>query len=384
MQATQGVNFTANGVVLTVSLELSSACWKLAFQDGRRDKPSIHNAKAEQSGVRLQEAVTLIEQQKVKWDLPADTPVVVVYEAGQDGFWIYRALMARGIQTYVVDPASIPVARQARRAKTDRLDALMLVNTLRAWLNGERDRMKVVKVPSEAAEAQRQIMRDRGILQKEVQQHRDRITKLLRLVGNWDGVGADFAERLKLDKVWCHDGQPLSAELQQRLEQEYKRMRVSERHLEMLEERMVSQLPNEVQQRIGQLQKFKGIGRIGAIRLVLELFWRDFQNRRQVGSCVGLVPQPYDSGQMRVDQGISKQGNRRVRALLIEMAWFWLRYQPNSAISRWFAQRTGGGNAQNKRNKRIAIVAVARRLVIALWRYLETGEIPKDAALKTA
>lgn len=382
MQATQGGDCKANEVVLAVSLELSSGCWKLAFQDGKHEKPSIHNAKEEQAKDRLEETVKLINQQKAKWNLPAATQVVVVYEAGQDGFWIYRALTEQGIRTVVVDPASIPVGRQARRAKTDRLDAIMLLNALRGWLNGERDRMKVVKVPSEEAEAQRQIVRDRGVLQKEIQQHRDRIRKLLRTKGCWQAVGDDFAELLKQGKIVCHDGKPLPDELLARLRQECKRMRVSERHLEMLEEKMIEQLPEGVQQRIGQLQRLKGIGQVGAIRLVLELFWRDFHNRRQVGCCVGLVPQPYDSGQQRVDQGISKQGNRRVRALLIEMAWFWLRYQPESAISKWFAQRTGGGNAQNKRNKRIAIVAVARRLVIGLWRYLETGEIPTGATLK--
>jgi transposase len=142
-------------------------------------------------------------------------------------------------------------------------------------------------------------------------------------------------------------------------------------------------LPEAVRGRIEQLMRLKGAGRVGALRLVLELYWRNFDNRRQVGSCVGLAPQPYDSGESRVDQGISKQGNRRVRALLIEMAWFWLRYQPDSALAKWFVQRTQGGGT-NKRGKRIAIVAVARRLAIALWRYLKDGEIPAGAALKAA
>jgi transposase len=142
-------------------------------------------------------------------------------------------------------------------------------------------------------------------------------------------------------------------------------------------------LPPPVQERIAELTRLKGVGEVGAMRLVLELFWREFANRRQVGSCVGLVPQPYDSGESRVDQGISKQGNRRVRALLIEMAWMWLRYQPESLLARWFAQRTQG-SGPNKRGKRIAIVAVARKLAIALWRYVKDGVIPEGAAMKTA
>jgi transposase len=169
--------------------------------------------------------------------------------------------------------------------------------------------------------------------------------------------------------------------LKARLERECARMALAETQLATLETSMIEALPKAVSGRIDQLTQLKAIGRVGAFRLVLELYWRNFDNRRQVGSCVGLAPQPYDSGESRVDQGISKQGNRRVRALLIEMAWFWLRYQPNSALSKWFAQRTSGAG-QNKRGKRIAIVAVARRLAIALWRYLKEGVIPEGAELK--
>lgn len=149
--------------------------------------------------------------------------------------------------------------------------------------------------------------------------------------------------------------------------------------MKALETNLLGQLTETSRQRIADLQRLKAVGPVGATRLVLELFWRQFNNRRQVGSCVGLVPQPYDSGESRVDQGISKQGNRRVRSLLIEMAWLWLRYQPDSAMARWYMQRTQG---QNKRGKRIAIVAVARRLAIALWRYLEDGVVPEGAVLK--
>jgi len=140
------------------------------------------------------------------------------------------------------------------------------------------------------------------------------------------------------------------------------------------------QLPKRFGQRVARWQALRAVGAVGAVRLVLELFWRQFDNRRQVGACVGLVPQPFDSGNSHTDQGISKQGNRRVRALLVEMAWLWIRYQPNSNITRWFAQRVGDG--KSKRGKRVTIVAVARRLVIVLWRYLEHGVVPEGAALK--
>lgn len=367
--------------LLAVALELSQKCWKLAFQDGRHEKPSIHNARDETPSLRLTEVVGFISKQKEKWDLAADCRVVLMYEAGQDGFWLYRALKKRGYEALVIDPASIPVERQSRRKKTDRLDAIKLVNSLLAYLRGERDRMHPVRVPEETAEAQRQLVRERGTLQQEIQQHRDRMRKLLRTVGCWDRAGSDFAKRLSEGKLSCHDGAALPAQLQQRLMSECERIALAEKQMDALEAKLKDQLPIAVQERLFHLQKLKGVGEVGATRLVLELFWRQFRNRREVGSCVGLVPQPYDSGESHVDQGISKQGNRRVRALLIEMAWMWLRHQPESAISRWFAQRTCGAVA-NKRGKRIAIVAVARRLVIALWRYVEEGTVPEGARFK--
>lgn len=383
MQPTQVNYFTPDEELLAVSLELSSGSWKIALHDGRRNKPAVHTVASEQPAKRLAEAAAVIESTKKKWVLSERTRVVVIYEAGQDGFWIQRALTARGYEVMVVDPASIPVERRARRAKTDRLDAIRLVTSLMGWLRGERDRMHVITVPAVEAEAQRQLARDRGELQKEVGQHRDRIRKLLRTVGCWDSVEGKFAKRLEQGTVLCHDGQPLPEQLRARLERECKRLALAEEQLAALEKSLVKELPEAVQGRITQLMTLKGVGQAGALRLVLELYWRDFDNRRQVGSCVGLVPQPYDSGESRVDQGISKQGNRRVRALLIEMSWLWLRYQPESALAKWFARRTGG-NAKNKRGRRIAIVAVARRLAIALWRYLKNGTIPDGAGLKAA
>ena len=371
--------FTTHGeeVVLAVSLELAAAKWKVALHDGRREKPAVHAVAQPQAAARLQAVLDLIEAHKEKWLLPAGVRVVVSYEAGQDAFWICRALQARGIECYVVDPASIPVERHKRRAKTDRLDVIKLVTNLRAWLRGERDRMHVVHVPSPQDEASRQLMRDRGQLQKEVQQHRDRMRKLLVTLGCWDEVNHKaFAGGLARDQVRCHDGTPLPPELR-----ECERLALAEQQLAALEKTREASLPAPARQRRDDLARLKGIGEVGASRLALELFWREFGNRRQVGACVGLVPQPYDSGESQVDQGISKQGNRRVRALLVEMAWTWLHYQPGSALTQWFNQRTQG-TGPNRRARRIAIVAVARRLAIALWRYLKDGVIPEGAELK--
>ncbi len=383
MQPTQEKDFTLGGNILAASLELARGSWKIALHDGRRDQPAVHTVASTVAEKRLQDAVAVIEATKKKWALPETARVVVSYEAGQDGFWISRALSKRGYEVLVVDPASIPVERRARRAKTDRLDAIKLVLALRAWLRGERDRMHVIRVPAEDAEAQRHLTRDRGELQKEIGQHRDRMRKLLRTVGCWDGVEGDFAARLQRGEVRCHDGSALPPAMQERFERESERLALAQAQLAALEATLLEKLPAPVQARIGQLTQLKAVGRVGAMRLVLELFWRDFSNRRQVGACVGLVPQPYDSGDSRSDQGISKQGNRRVRALLIEMAWFWLRYQPQSELSKWFAQRIQG-SGPNKRSRRMAIVAVARRLAIALWRYLEQGVVPAGALMKAA
>ena len=383
MLPTQEKDFTRGEEILAVSLELSKGSWKVALHEGRRDKPAIHAVSSEAAGARLGQVVGVIEATRKKWGLAAGCRVVVSYEAGQDGFWIHRALTKLGYEVLIVDPASIPVERRARRAKTDRLDVIKLVTSLRAWLRGERDRMHVIRVPEIAAEAQRHLVRDRGELQKEVQQHRDRIRKLLRTVGCWVEVERDFAERLAHGEVRGYDGAALPPELHQRLTRECQRLALAQQQFAELEAALVRQLPQPVRERITRLTRLKGVGEVGAMRLVLELFWRNFSNRRQLGACVGLVPQPYDSGESRVDQGISKQGNRRVRALLIEMAWMWLRHQPHSALARWFAQRTQGTGA-NKRSRRISIVAVARRLAIALWRYLKDGVIPEGAQIKGA
>src|SRR5476649_147505 len=342
--------------VLAVSLELAAAKWKVALHDGRREQPAVHTVAEPQAAARLQAVLALIERHKEKWSLPAGVRTVVSYEAGQDAFWICRALQARGIECYVVDPASIPVERHKRRAKTDRLDVIKLVINLREWLRGERDRMHVVHVPSPQDEASRQLMRDRGELQKEVMQHRDRMRKLLVTLGCWDEVDhKHFAGRLARNEVKCHDGAPLPPELRERLLRECERLALAEQQLVTLEKTRQASVPAPARQRSDDLARLKGIGEVGASRLALELFWREFSN----------------------------QGNRRVRALLIEMAWSWLRYQPGSALTQWFNQRTQG-TGPNRRARRIAIVAVARRLAIALWRYLKDGVIPEGAQLKSA
>jgi transposase len=378
MQPAQHANANA---ALTLSIELAGKSWKIAATDGKQANPALFKTEVEHRGSRLEDLVGRIEALKKKWRLPAGAAVVVIYEAGQDGFWIARALQARGIQVFVVDPASIPVARHQRRRKTDRLDAIKLLEVLRAWLRGERSEVHMVRIPSEDAEAQRLLTRRRGLLQKEILQHRDRMRKLLLLHGCAESVDRGFAERLMAGQLRRADGRPLPQQLWDWLLLECERLELAQRQLAELEKNLMHQLPQPVQQTIATLARLQGVGWVGATRLVLELFWRDFANRKQVGACVGLVPQPYDSGNSHTDQGISKQGNARLRALLIEMAWAWLRHQPDSELAGWFARRTAG---DHKRGRRVAIVAVARRLAIDLWRYLHHGVIPAGAKMKPA
>lgn len=376
MQSTQRID---RNPVVEGSLELADKSWKVAVTGGKRAHPAVFKLDTADLWGRFEALLDRLGEFKRRWGLPAACQIVLIYEAGQDCFWIARALEAKGVQVLVIDAASVQVPRHARRAKTDRLDALQLLDELRAWLRGERRTLRVLSIPSEDAEARRMLTRERGLLQKEIGQHRDRMKKLLRTQGCPAQIDPSFADRLLAGEMRRADGRPIPEELWGRLLRECERLDLVRRQFAQVEHTLLHQLPEPVQRCIALLSGLRGVGWVGAMRLVLELYWRDFANRRQVGACVGLVPQPYDSGESHVDQGVSKQGNRRVRALLIEMAWTWLKYQPTSALAQWFAKRTSG---QNKRGKRIAIVAVARRLAIELWRYMREGITPAGAQLK--
>jgi len=379
MRSAQDQHTTQPTEMLAVALELAKKSWKVAMSDGRRDRPSLYSVDDVTPLGRIQAVVNKIKLQLQHWGLTKVCRVSVVFEAGQDGVWIARALSKYGYQVLPIDPASIPVPRQARRAKTDRLDAVKLVNSLLGWLRGEKDRMHVLHLPTQGEEGSRHLVRARGDIQKDIIRHRDRITKLLRTVGCWTEFDPLSADWLQPGALCDYAGQPLNSNLLARLSKNRELLCLAVQQMKQIEKQIRDALPEAQKERIRHLQQLKGIGEVGATRLTLELFWRHFNNRQEVGACVGLVPQPYDSGQSRVDQGISKQGNRRVRALLVEMAWDWLRYQPNSDLTRWFMQQTQAGG---KRGRRLIIVAVARKLAIALWRLLEFGEIPAGAMCK--
>jgi transposase len=323
----------------------------------------------------------LIEQigrAKSKLGLSADCVVHSCYEAGRDGFWIHRCLEDLGIINRVVDSSSIEVSRRRRRAKTDRVDVKALLRLLQRYSQGERGLMSVVRVPTLAEEDQRRLHRERERLLKERGGHSARIQSLLVLHGLRLSVGRDFLERLASLKDAL--GHVLGEDLKGELRREYMRYRLVDEQIKQLEveqKRRVNQADSPALNQIARLIALKGVGWQSSWPLVMEFFaWRDFKNRRQLGACAGFAPTPYDSGDSRREQGISKAGNRRIRCLMVELSWLWLRYQPQSALSQWFNQRFAHGG---KRMRRIGIVAMARKLLIALWRYVKEGVVPEGA-----
>lgn len=360
--------------VLYLAFELGWKEWTLAFATGVAGAPRLRKVKARNLGEVLSE----ISKAKARFGLPANAPVKSCYEAGRDGFWLHRWLLEQGIANHVIDSASIEVNRRSRRAKTDRLDAAKLVEMLGRYERGEHKVWKVVRVPSEADEDQRQLHRDLRQLRGEETAHSNRMKGLLAAQGIDIAVTAKFGGRLATLRTKL--GQPLGEGLQRRLELEFARWKlVHEQRLQLergrIREIATSQAP--VMDSVRRLLRLRGVGIRSSWLFVMEFFgWRKIRNRRELASLAGLTPMPYQSGDSDRDQGISKAGNRRVRGMIVEVGWSWLRYQPDSALSKWYWERFGKGS---KRQRRIGIVALARKLLVALWRYLEFGELPEGA-----
>jgi len=379
-QATHQKEFTGKPEILYLAFELGRKEWKLAFTVSRNQKPRIVTISAgDLAGVKQE-----IARARERFKLAEDVRVVSCYEAGRDGFWLHRFLTLEGVDNVVVDSSSIEVNRRARRAKTDKLDVQKLLSLLQRYHGGEEKVWSVVRVPSVEEEDGRQLHRDWEVLKKERTLHRNRIQALLVSQGARLEFHADFAERLESGVVW--DGSPLPAEMKRRLRQEWERLALVEtqiRELTKEREQQVSEGESVAMRMIGQLMLLKAIGMTSAWLFVQEFFgWRQFRNRREIGALAGLVPMPYTSGEsLNRDQGISKAGNSRIRAMAVEIAWAWLRYQPQSRLSLWFQERYGPGT---RRSRRVGIVAMARKLLVALWRYLETGVLPEGAVLKSA
>lgn len=371
-QVTLQMNDTPNAQVLFVALELSDKSWTLLFGHGGRYRevvvPVGDVARVANESIKA----------RGRFGLQADAPVLSCYEAGRDGFWVHRALEAAGITNLVMDPSSIQVDRRMRRAKTDRLDVRKLLELLIRHHRGEQA-FRVVAVPSRETEDVRRDARELERLKKERTGHVNRIKSLLQL----HGVRARKIPAL--DEVRDWQGEPLPPVILDELKREESRLELAQEQIEDIEalrrERLKEKLPSVLVQKVATLSQLRGVAGTSSWLFVGEFFaWRTFRNRRQVGSAAGLTACPYDSGWSERDQGISKAGNRRVRTMAIQLAWSWLRYQPQSALSQWFTKRFGIG----KRSRRIGIVALARRLLIAFWRFVEQGVVPEGALLKAA
>jgi len=374
MAETQTVLQRANAATqgeLYVSFELGDKKWKVTAGDGRL-APSQYGVDAGDKEAVLD----CLRKAKERCKLGPQAKVHSCYEAGRDGWWLHRWLIEQGIDNIVVDAASIEVNRRARRAKTDRLDGLKLQAMLLRHHGGERV-WSVLHEPTAEQEDARRRDRELSRLGKERTQHSNRIRSLLVLHNLRPQIvigGRDWAA------WWDAQGAQLLEHQRAEIEREIARLTLIKQQVKVLEAAQQKEVESGRQPIVAQLMRLRAIGIKGAWVLDKELFgWRRFANRRELASSLGLVPTPYDSGDRQVEQGISKAGNKRVRALLVELAWAWLRLQPDSALTQWFNRRFAAGG---KRMRRVGIVALARRLAIALWRYLQHGEIPAGAVLK--
>lgn len=364
---------------LFLALELGEKSWKLAFTTGLGQKPRERTMAGRDRAALLRE----IARAKQRFALPVAARVVSVYEAGREGFWLHRFLLAQGIDNRVVDASSIEVNRRRRRTKTDRMDARRLLVLLLREDAGEKKVWGVVNVPTPEQEDRRHLHRELLTAKRD----RTRVTnRILGLLAN-QGVRADARRplRAQLERLRLWNGKRLPEGLRRRLERECEKVDLLDRQIERLEAARREALragEDPAVQKVNQLLALKGIGSNSAWLYVMEFFeWRAFRNRKQVGALAGLTPTPHQSGEASREQGIAKAGNRHVRAMAIEIAWGWLRFQPRSALTRWYEERFGGGGS---RLRRIGIVALARKLLIALWQYLETGVLPEGAELKPA
>jgi len=363
---------------LYVAFELGSTKWVLACTtEQTTQRPRLRQVAAGDMAA-VDREFTLA---KVKLGLPAASAVRSCYEAGRDGFWLHRWLTGRGVSNVVVDSSSIEVNRRARRAKTDRLDASRLLALLRRWTAGERRVWSVVHVPTPEAEAARHLPRELATVRTDRTRIRSRIAGLLATQGIRCALTRRFTERLS--DLTTGDGRPLAPAFQDRLAREWTQLQTIEARLAALEAaqvRRITAAEDAVGRVAQQLCRLRGVGETSASLYSAELFaTRTFRNTRQLGALTGLVPVPYRSDQRVQDQGISKAGRAELRRVSIQLAWCWLRWQPDSGLASWFMERFGRAGG---RSRRIGIVAVARRLVIALWRFVEHGVVPQGAQLK--
>jgi transposase len=377
MPMTRPIESTAPTGGMLMAFELGQRSWKLGFTVGMGQRPRVRQIPAG----AVDALATEITRAKKRLGLSADAPVTSCYEAGRDGFWLHRYLVAMGVTNYVVDSSSIEVNRRARRAKTDSLDLAGLLSLLARYALGDQRAWRVVRVPTVAEEDARHLPRTLEALTQDRTRLVNRLKSLLATQGLSLPINAQFLKRLSAARLW--DGAPVPPGLQERLTRTWTQLEEVDgqmRDLKALHLTRPEQLPPATSRALAQLLTVRAIGPIGASVLATEIFgWRRIRNGRELGALVGLVPAPYQSGQIDYDQGITRAGNAHVRRVMVQLAWGWIRHQPDSALTHWYQQRFGGGGT---RVRKIGIVALARRLLIALWRYLETGAVPDGAQLK--
>lgn len=363
---------------LDLALELGGTTWTLAFATAAVGQPRMKRIDAGDLTALTRE----IDRARDRFGLPPTALVHSCYEAGRDGFWLHRWLVARGIANMVVDSSSIEVNRRARRAKTDRLDATKLVGLLRRWARGERGVWSVVHVPSPETEAARQVTREIDVVRQDRTRVRNRIQALLATQGIRVLLRGRFAERL--EHLQTGDGRPLLPTWRARLTREWEQLQRIEQRLRDLRVHRattLAEMPGRVGPVAQRIVRLKGFGETGAAICSTELFGtRTFTKRTQIGALLGLVPMPYRSDQIVRDQGISKAGRSDLRRVSIQLAWCWIRWQTSSALAQWFHRRFGASG----RSRRVGIVAVARKLMVAVWRFVEHGIVPEGAVLKSA
>jgi|SoiMethySBSTD1v2_1073268.scaffolds.fasta_scaffold443833_1 transposase len=389
----------AHDTALFVALELSRSTWLIGSSTPGSDRISKHQVPAADTTALL----ALLKRLKARAERSCGTTVRVIsiHEAGLDGFWVHRFLEANGIESHVVDAASIAVNRRSRRAKTDRIDVEKLLDTLIEWARGGRRACSMVRPPSPAEEDERRLTREREALVIERTRHVNRIKGLLATQGVFGFEPMRKSHRRQLEHLHAWDGQTLPPRLKAELARELNRLELVISQVAAVEgERdralkaqqhpapsisapeataSASAQPTATEHAGRLLLRLRSIGPEFASVLSSEAFYRNFSNRREVAGYAGLVPSPWKSGGIDVEQGISKAGNARLRKTMIQMAWLWLRHQPGSTLSRWFHERIGD---QRGKIRRITIVAVARKLLIALWRYVTLGLVPEGAELK--
>lgn len=389
MHATKSESNQDLSQVLFVSLELSKDDWKLTF--GLGGQPNRYRRRTVSAG-SVVPLLLEIKYAKAAMKLPEDARVISCYEAGRDGFWLHRALVADGVENHVLDASSLEVDGRAKRLKTDRIDGEKLLRALQRHVQGDRFACRMVHVPPAEDEYARHLQRELRTLREERVTHSNRMRSLLFSLGvRCESVGVRFASQLETCRTG--DGAPLPLEVKSRLLRDLARLDLCVRQIQELEKHrdaMYAEARQRLtagetvplrQQQAVRLFQLRGIGDESAWTLATELFgWRKFRNRLQVGAVLGLAPVVFASGQLKADQGLSKTGNSRLRSLAIELAWLWLQYQPTSELSRWFQEKYGSGGS---RSRRVGIVALARKLMIALWRYAEFGEAPAGSVLKT-